>query len=304
MTRLKVAGRTIRLDIPDRFVEEHMRKFMCPPGRGISDGDDIIIEATHGQAPEIPEGAVKEVDFTVHNIYNYGEHKYYVRSADDYVTCLKYDKGCTCFTLYLNDLIADDGLDEIGDNAIDMNFSSVLRRIFVMIIAKRGGVNLHSASILHNGGAIIFSAPSGTGKTTHVGMWGETFPGTEVINGDNGYCFADNGGAFICGAPWCGTSGDCLNIKAPIRAIVFLEQAKENIIRELDIPEAFIRLSAGCFLPAWDKDLMTQAIGVTEKLASDVKCYHLKCLPDHSAARTAYEGIYRPGAENPSGSMV
>ena len=151
---------------------------------------------------------------------------------------------------------------------------------------------MHSSSIRHNGEAIIFSAFSGTGKTTHTNLWREVFPNVEIINGDNGYCLAEDDGVYIYGAPWCGTSGECMNVKVPVKAVVFLEQAKENSIQKLSVPMAFMRLSTGCFLPAWDKELMTNSVVTTERMAASIDCYVLKCLPDHDAVRTAHYGIY------------
>jgi hypothetical protein len=291
MKQLKVAGYIINFDVPDFFIGKYVLLFEYSGDRKA----DVSISLSNEKKLKLPPDAVLETNAPMHTIYHSGDARYYVRADNGGVTYCKYDKACSEFVINVNgdfDPYAPHLLKDEDQVSMRVGVMAVIRRIFIMIIAARGGICVHSASLGHNGEAVVFSAKSGTGKTTHTNQWREVFPGTEMINGDNGYCFASESGAVIHGAPWCGTSEQCRNVSVPVKAFVFLEQAPENSIRKLSAPEAFMRLSAGCFLPAWDKELMLQAIATAEKIATGVACYHLKCLPDHDAARVAERGIW------------
>src|SRR5689334_20320662 len=88
----------------------------------------------------------------------------------------------------------------------------------------------------------------------------------------------------------CGSSSEYINDRAPIRAVVFLEQSLENGIERLIHYESALRLAGRCFLPHWDKMLAAGAgMDVVEKLSGRVECYLLKCRPDFEAVELLKE---------------
>ena len=286
MITIKVANIIIKLDIPDKFIRDDMYKFQCAD----SPAGDVLIEMTNNQA-HVPN-AENGISATVHRVCCFDGNNYYMMSDDDYVTYFQFNNSYSHFTININESAANEDLGEQPEIGVRRAINSALKRIFMMAVADKGGVWLHSSTIMHNSAAICFSASSGTGKTTHTNLWREAFPGVEVINGDMGYMFAKGPQAFFYSAPWSGNSEECMNATAPVKAIVFLEQAKENYIRKLSADEAFMRISTRCFLPAWDKSLYIKAIDTTELLAGIVDSYLLRCLPNESAARVCYHGIY------------
>ena len=84
---------------------------------------------------------------------------------------------------------------------------------------------LHSAYIRHRGRAILFSAPSGTGKSTQASLWAQ-YAGAEIINGDRALLQKVQDCWMARGWPVCGTSGICQNADARLSAVVLLRQAK------------------------------------------------------------------------------
>jgi len=263
-----------------------MHKFFCDSSRD----EDVTITISRGKMIEVPLDEVKEMRMHGHMMRSYNGQVFGIRSENDKVTYFKYNDEYTRFELNINDSITLDDA-AIADGLVN-EISAVLRRIFIMLVAVRNGVCLHSASIKYKNAGIMFSAVSGTGKTTHANLWQEVFEGVEIINGDNGYLVVEDNGPYLYGSPWCGTSADCLNVKVPPKAVIFIEQAKENSIEKLGVAEAFMRLSSRCFMPVWDNKLMLGAIDTAEVLANTIECYLLKCLPDKDAVRVCYDGIY------------
>lgn len=157
-----------------------------------------------------------------------------------------------------------------------------LRDVMIVALSQKQGLIIHSSTIIWNGEGIVFSAPSGTGKSTHTNLWNQLY-GTQILDGDATACRIMNGIPVVYGLPWCGTSGQFLNQSVPLKAIVFLQQSKENKIEKLSFQEAFIRLTSRCFLLPWNDKMMKQFLDIIQEVANKTDCYLLNCLPDYNA---------------------
>lgn len=150
------------------------------------------------------------------------------------------------------------------------------------MIAQAGGILLHASCIEYQGAAILFTAPSGTGKSTQAELWREC-RGAEVINGDRIMIRFGRSGAEAVGIPFSGSSGICKNRILPIRAIVYLSQAPENGVAPLRGVKAFRNLWEGCSVHTWDREDTANAMDAVQKLIASVPIYHLACTPDERA---------------------
>lgn len=159
------------------------------------------------------------------------------------------------------------------------------------LAVQAGGVVFHSSYIAHNGQAILFTAPSGTGKSTQADLW-EKFRGAEIINGDRSVVRAVENGVFACGIPFAGSSQICKNKILPLNAIVYLKQAPATTIRRLRGSEAFRRVWEGCSVNTWDKQDMTLATETVMRVLESVPVFELACTPDESAV-LALEGALK-----------
>lgn len=161
---------------------------------------------------------------------------------------------------------------------------------FRNMLMHKDGLVIHSSSIAFRGKGIIFTAPSGTGKSTHVNLWEETF-GKEVtvINDDTPAIRFIDGVPMLSGTPWSGSSDKFTNLLLPLNAIVVLEQYPENVIRKLTPIEAMPMLVPMCYLPFFDKESTVLAYDLIEKLLVNVNLYHLRCLPDQGAVELVYQ---------------
>lgn len=151
-------------------------------------------------------------------------------------------------------------------------------------ITAGGGVVLHSSLIEWEGKAIVFTAPSGTGKSTQAELW-HRFRGAEVINGDRCGLLLRNGAVRAEGVPFSGTSGICKKRSLPVAAIVYLSQSPENTVRRLRGYRAFARIWEGCTVHTWDPEAVSAVTDTVSRIVSAVPVYHLACTPDEMAVQ-------------------
>jgi len=114
---------------------------------------------------------------------------------------------------------------EFLDLTDDIRPYIMLGEIFKFAILKHNGIVIHSSAIEYDGSGILFSAPSGTGKSTHTGLWKKYYPNiTTILNDDMpAIRFVDNV-PYIFGTPWSGKTEINCNQFAPLKAIIFLQQ--------------------------------------------------------------------------------
>lgn len=150
------------------------------------------------------------------------------------------------------------------------------------LIAQNHGFIFHCAYIEHNGKAILFTAPSETGKSTQAELW-HKYRGAEIINGDRAAIRLVGDTLMAEGIPFAGSSQYCKNRSLPIEAIVYLGQAPKTTIRKLRGYEAFSRIWEGVSVNTWDKEDMEMVSGVVQKVAERIPIYHMPCTTDENA---------------------
>ena len=162
------------------------------------------------------------------------------------------------------------------------------------ILKRHGAMILHSSLVRWQGKAILFSAPSGTGKSTQADLW-ETYMGSETLNGDRSGLRKIDGVWVAHGLPYAGSSGIYRNESAPIAAIVMLSQGPENVIEPLRPAQCLRKIFPEVTLHRWDPEFMDWGISQITDLVSSVPCYHLSCRPDRGAVELLWETIQREG---------
>lgn len=153
-------------------------------------------------------------------------------------------------------------------------------------------ITIHSSSFAFDGKGIIVSAPSGTGKSTHVRLWKEKYAERVLrINDDRPLIRFLEGVPMLCGTPWSGSTDIYMDTKVPLAGIVMLERAPRNSIERLDTCRALQMLMPRCFLPYFDERLMNAAMKVVEKLVVAVPVYLLRCRPDYEAVELVHRCV-------------
>lgn len=157
------------------------------------------------------------------------------------------------------------------------------------LIAQAGGFVFHSAYIQVGEQAILFTAPSGTGKSTQADLWHQ-HRGAGIINGDRSAVRVTEDGVFACGIPFSGSSVYCENVTLPLAAIVYLKQAPQTTIRKLRGAEGFRRIWEGISVNTWDRADMDKVSETVMQVLPNVPVFELACTPDESAI-IALEGV-------------
>lgn len=149
---------------------------------------------------------------------------------------------------------------------------------------------MHGAAVCAAGVAYLFTAPSGTGKTTHIRFWLEKVPGARVINGDKPLIRVKEDGCRIYGTPWAGKEGWNENSSAPLRAICLLERGRENEISEIGFHNALSVLVQQTHRP-YEAQAVSKTLELIGSMAKTVRFYRLACNMDPDAARVSFEGM-------------
>ena len=141
---------------------------------------------------------------------------------------------------------------------------------------------LHCAFVEYRGQAILFSAPSETGKTTQANLW-EKHRGARTVNGDRGLLQKLSGRWHARGWPVCGSSGVCHNRDLPIRAVVMLSQAPRDRAEPLGAMRAFTQLYSQITVNRWNRAQTQHAMELLEDLVGSVPVCHLACTMEETA---------------------
>ena len=150
---------------------------------------------------------------------------------------------------------------------------------------------MHGSCIAMDGKAFLFTAPSGTGKSTHTRLWREVFGDRcFLVNDDKPMLRFENGKITACGTPWTGKHGLGSNTSVPLYAIIKLERAEENSIEPITKQEAFEVVFRQAYASR-DADTMRKILFLEQQLMDNVRFFSLGCNMDKEAAVIAWNGL-------------
>lgn len=161
---------------------------------------------------------------------------------------------------------------------------------FEKVLINHNAIVLHCSYIIDNNEAILFTAPSGTGKSTQAELW-KQYRNATIVNGDRAIIKKINNVYYAMGMPICGSSDTCLNISVPIKAIVYLGQSSTNIINLIDEKNMIKRLVSETTINFFNTDFLNQALEIIQDLAKNVNMYELLCTKDENAVKCLEEVI-------------
>lgn len=149
---------------------------------------------------------------------------------------------------------------------------------------------LHAAILEYDGNAYAFLGRSGTGKSTHTGLWIKHLQGVKIVNGDKPILQKTQNDFLAYGTPWMGKEGLGTNTVAPLKGLCFLEQAKENTIARLTPAQAASRIFQQVLLPE-EEDNAARTLELIDDMVSNIPCYLLKCTISEDAVKTSFEAL-------------
>ena len=147
---------------------------------------------------------------------------------------------------------------------------------------------MHGSVVAVDGEAYLFTAKSGTGKSTHTRYWREVFGERAImVNDDKPLLKLTDDGVLSCGTPWDGKHRMSTNVCLPLKAICILERGEENEIHPISAQEALPMVFQQTHRPK----NMGKYMEIIDKLMQRVSFYRLKCNQTPEAAKMAYEAM-------------
>lgn len=161
---------------------------------------------------------------------------------------------------------------------------------FYKALLAKDGMMLHASAVAVDGYAYLFSAPCGTGKSTHTMQWQKLF-GEEkavIINDDKPAMRKIGGVYYAYGTPFSGKHDISVNKGYPLKGICFISRGETNSIARLPAERALAPLFDQTIRPA-EIELMDLLCSRVDDILKCVPVYHLKCNISTDAAELAYK---------------
>ncbi len=169
---------------------------------------------------------------------------------------------------------------------------AVYRKLAAQLM-QQGVLLMHGSVIAVDGEGYLFTALSGTGKSTHVRLWRRLFGERAVMVNDDKplvRVVSDAASPLVYGTPWDGKHHLSNNIAVPLKSIVYLERGEQNEIHRVDVRTIFPVLMQQTYHGETSSGTL-QAMALLGELVKKVKFYDLHCNMNPEAARVAYEGM-------------
>ena len=229
---------------------------------------------------------IKIADIVIEiNAFNESTKKY----CEDFLS--NEDSDLT-ITMSREDLENEKHINEDGKVYASEEISALHRKIADLFI-ERNIVVVHGSSFNVNDYAFIVTARSGVGKSTHAGLLKKLL-GDKLtyINDDKPLLEVNNNNLMLYSSPWNGKERRGNNIKAPLKAIIFLNRGN-NTYKELNnSEEVYFKLLSQIYLPR-DKAKREHALKIIDILLKSVNFYEINVNTDISSASMTYERIIK-----------
>lgn len=159
------------------------------------------------------------------------------------------------------------------------------------ILDNYDGLFFHSSALMLDGNAYLFSAPSGTGKSTHTALWRKHFGDrVTMINDDKPIIRKKDGVFYVYGTPWMGKSNIGANISAPLKAVFLLERDSKNFTEKVSAGKVFPKLLEATLISK-KQSRMGRILELYDEIFSAVDLYSLHCTISDDAVMAAYNAI-------------
>ena len=276
--KLKIARIVLSITSPDKSIEFKVNDNYLP---FIAEGQpDAVLQVHYGSLPKFK---LEEKIFNSGTIWSLHRSKgKYVIKIHSRMAVLNSDFRSG------NIYIEPSSPSAVLSYPLDYPMDEVL---MINRLSRGLGIMMHACGVSHNGRGIIFAGTSGAGKSTVADIWKtrisrlkshsmEQSNNTILLSDDRIIIRKIDGHFFVFGTPWHGDSKVCSPEEAPLDKIFFLQQARENKVKKIDVIKAVSRLIVCSFPPFWDKKGMEFTLNYCAELAQRIPCYELDFVPD------------------------
>lgn len=164
-------------------------------------------------------------------------------------------------------------------------------RKFCEAVVEKNILLFHSSVVAVDGQAYIFTAPSGTGKSTHTALWRQVFGERAVmINDDKPLLKLEEDAVWVYGTPWDGKHRISTNTRVRVKAICLLNRGAENSIVRESFFQAYPFILNQTYRPNEEKG-MKKTLELVNQLMEQIPVYSMKCNISREAAEMAYEAM-------------
>lgn len=164
-------------------------------------------------------------------------------------------------------------------------------RKLAQVLVQEDVLLMHGAVVAVDGQAYLFTAKSGTGKSTHTQLWKKWFGERAVfINDDKPLLKISAQGVTVYGTPWDGKHHRSTNTSCPLKAVCILTRNTENSIQRIDKKAALPMLCQQSYRPCSPIGAQ-KTLALVDRLGSSVPLYRLGCNMEPEAAKVAYHGM-------------
>lgn len=218
--------------------------------------------------------------FEIDNKYNYVE-----KLCRDYIT---YEQSEKVIKVTESEVLAENKTDDVYPLEY-LESLAVYRKICETLLSD-DILLFHCSAIAYDNKAYLFTAPSGTGKSTHTRLWKEVFGDrVTMINDDKPLLKITDDGAVVYGTPYSGKENLNTNTSAVVASIVILQQAAIDKIESVSPSDAFPMLLNQTYRNT-RAEAFLKTIGLVKKLSA-LPIYLLSCTPTKKAVEVVFSKL-------------
>lgn len=180
--------------------------------------------------------------------------------------------------------------DEIAGQLPYLETLAALRKI-ADDMPLRDRFLMHGAVLSWKGNGLMFTAPSGTGKSTHLALWKKYLGDqVEIVNGDKPILWATEKETRVYGTPWAGKERWETNTDVSLKGICFLQRGSRNEIRKITPSEAMPLLMRQVYYTS-DPQRAGKILELLDRVFATVPFYLMKCDISEEAVRCSFEAM-------------
>lgn len=233
--------------------------------------------------------------FQINNLYTYIEEycKDYIYTGDRdiefYIDVFDFEIEYERNKSRQEDIKEGNDIREFSDDYLET--LAVYRKICNCLLDKNI-ILFHGSVVSVDGIAYLFTAKSGTGKSTHTRYWCEYFKDRAImVNDDKPLLEIKDDGVIVYGTPWDGKHHLSNNTKVKLKSICILNRGDTNCVTKVNSSDVYSILLQQVYKPINSVDGMHKTLDLIDKLCKMVEFYSMNCTMNIEAAKVAYEGM-------------